>query len=211
MGTLHPVHRQDHAGASVTRCSLPDCPAPTKSRSLCHKHYQQARRKGELAALPRQKRPSSEILRRDELGRKQCCQCGQWLPTDKFYAHSGGADGLRPDCVECGMDNEVKRRHLERLRRYGITQEKLDELIVAQGGECAICCTPFDECVPPGYTVDHDHACCPAYKTCCGNCVRGLLCRRCNGGLGSFGDSVENLQNAIAYLASVAKTMQVPL
>jgi hypothetical protein len=39
--------------------------------------------------------------------------------------------------------------------------------------------------------VDHDH------ET---NKIRGLLCSRCNTGLGLFFDNISNLENAILYL-----------
>lgn len=51
------------------------------------------------------------------------------------------------------------------------------------------------------FVVDHDHTCCPG-KRSCGRCVRGLLCNRCNRALGQFGDDIETLRRAVAYLAA---------
>lgn len=80
---------------------------------------------------------------------------------------------------------------------YGMTIEEHEQMLTEQGGGCAICGTP-----DPGHqdwATDHDHACCPGKKSC-GKCVRGLLCSRCNVGLGMFEDDVERLMSAITYL-----------
>lgn len=73
----------------------------------------------------------------------------------------------------------------KRLRRYGITQAQYDEMLIVQGGVCALCQ------IKPPVDVDHCHS--------TGE-IRGLLCRGCNVGLGQLGDTVEGLQRAITYL-----------
>lgn len=50
--------------------------------------------------------------------------------------------------------------------------------------------------------IDHDHSCCPGEITC-GECIRGILCRRCNSGLGLFRDDWRIAQNAMKYLAGI--------
>ena len=67
----------------------------------------------------------------------------------------------------------------------------------AQGNACAICGT--QDPGKRGWHIDHDHSCCPG-KTSCGLCVRGLLCSRCNIGLGFFLDNINALRAAEAYL-----------
>lgn len=76
-------------------------------------------------------------------------------------------------------------KSLERF--YKMTKEDYEELLKKQKGLCAICKTN------PGVrlSVDHDH------KT---GRVRGLLCRKCNLGIGFLKDSVDFLRNAIDYL-----------
>lgn len=84
------------------------------------------------------------------------------------------------------------------LATWGITPERYTAMLEAQDGRCAIC--GVEECETGArFSVDHDHACCPGQKSC-GECVRGLLCRACNHGLGSFRDSVASLRAAVAYL-----------
>ncbi len=74
---------------------------------------------------------------------------------------------------------------------YGITTQKFDEMLSAQGGVCAIfkgeCNRSNSDCL----CVDHDH------KT---GCVRGLLCFKCNVGLGRFNDDPELIRCAADYL-----------
>ena len=59
----------------------------------------------------------------------------------------------------------------QRIRKYGLTTEQYDELLVAQGGVCAVCAEPPAR---GRLHVDHDHGT---------GRIRGLLCRRCNTGL----------------------------
>ena len=74
-----------------------------------------------------------------------------------------------------------------RLKRdYGITSADYDMLYQQQGGRCRICNKR-----KPKLHVDHCHK---------SQRVRGLLCHKCNVGLGMFEDRVSALNAAIAYL-----------
>lgn len=79
--------------------------------------------------------------------------------------------------------------------RYGITLKQYHDLATAQGNACMLCRHIPDVNSPhPSrryLCVDHDH------RT---GEVRGLLCHRCNVGLGNFKDDIEVLTRAIAYL-----------
>jgi hypothetical protein len=70
-------------------------------------------------------------------------------------------------------------------RKYGLTIEDWNILVEQQNGLCGICREKPPEC------VDHDHVT---------GMVRGLLCKWCNSNLGAFGDNIEGLERAIAYL-----------
>lgn len=77
---------------------------------------------------------------------------------------------------------------------YKLDEASYQKLFNKFDGKCWACKTK------PGYAIDHDHKCCPdRYKTC-GNCIRGILCRECNAGIGLLGDDVTGLENAVAYL-----------
>lgn len=85
----------------------------------------------------------------------------------------------------------------QRLRAsYGIGFKKYERIFHAQDGRCAICRVKgnLDPSKKLPFHVDHDHAT---------GKVRGLLCTRCNIGLGMMKENAENLENAKAYLASI--------
>lgn len=86
--------------------------------------------------------------------------------------------------------NNAERLRLESVaRRYGLTPAQLAELRQSQFNRCGICTREFGPVFRP--EVDHDHAT---------GQVRGLLCCRCNKGIGQFGDNPEHLDNAAIYL-----------
>ena len=99
--------------------------------------------------------------------------------------------------------NPGRRRNNDLLSKYGITLEEFDDMVIAQGGVCAIdgCETPHTE--KRSLAVDHDHACCPGSDSC-GACVRGLICTNCNTALGMVGDSPRRLLGLVQYLAEAS-------
>ena len=120
---------------------------------------------------------------------------GQCVPCRKAYARKWNKDN--PELVAAGKTRRGKQVHLaadHKRRFYGVD---LEEYLDLQGGLCLICCTPMS----PGLDtcVDHDHRCCPGTKSC-GKCVRGLLCRRYNSGLGLFRDDLLLTRSATSYL-----------
>jgi len=80
-------------------------------------------------------------------------------------------------------------RELILKNKYGLTNESYSGLLKYQNNLCAIC---EKECESGrSLAVDHCH------ET---GIVRGLLCRKCNVGIGNFRDSTNLLNKAIAYL-----------
>jgi hypothetical protein len=81
-------------------------------------------------------------------------------------------------------------------REYNMTPERYRHLLDEHGELCGICRKPS---TGKRLSIDHDHACCSGARSC-GQCVRGLLCSRCNLLLGNAGDSTELLEAMVAYL-----------
>lgn len=116
---------------------------------------------------------------------KTCCRCKIEQPTNNFHKSRARSDGLHVECKPC----RSKMARVSHLRdRYGITVEDYNDLLIEQDSKCAIC----SRTVVGSLDVDHDHS--------TGE-VRGLLCNRCNTGLGNFKDNPESLINAANYLS----------
>jgi hypothetical protein len=75
---------------------------------------------------------------------------------------------------------------------YGISTEDYNKLFIKQEGKCKICGKHQSELKVP-LCVDHCHHT---------NMVRGLLCTKCNAGLGNYNDDIILFQNAVNYLNS---------
>lgn len=96
----------------------------------------------------------------------------------------------RRQCKAC--QREVRLRN-----QYGMGAKEFAEELLKQDGLCLICkCAmvvpaPGTKTTPDQAVVDHDH------KT---GAHRGILCSRCNLGLGKFRDDPNLLTAALAYL-----------
>lgn len=106
-------------------------------------------------------------------------------------------------CLDCGKVSPVAGKRLcvrcrnsrlrsDRKRKYGLTEKQIAEMSAEQANACAICRAVFQD-VP---RVDHDHR---------SNQIRGLLCAKCNKGLGHFDDSIQLLFAAARYLSKYTK------
>ena len=78
-------------------------------------------------------------------------------------------------------------------KKYNITEEIYNKILLAQNGVCSIC---HNHQRYKHLAVDHDH------KT---GQVRGLLCENCNRGLGRFFDSHLRLRRAADYIEKALK------
>lgn len=144
-----------------------------------------------------------------EATRKRCVDCRQPKPLDEFHRDRMQPDGRVLRCKDCrriyradwyarNRDGQIayarawKDRNRDRLPgygrkyRHGITTEQYDGMVSEQDGRCAICGRDDGD-----LRVDHCHD---------RSVIRGLLCDRCNRGLGFFADDPERLAAAAAYV-----------
>lgn len=128
---------------------------------------------------------------------RECSACGVFKLASEFQLErderAKGGVTLRAQCRPC-------REHIKWktfiVRTYRITPEQYYEMLDEQEGKCAICKSnsPNSERIESGKLfIDHCH---DTQK------VRGLLCAKCNFGIGYLNDDVNLLQSAIEYINS---------
>lgn len=84
------------------------------------------------------------------------------------------------------------RRKSRRLAtRYNISENEFLDMLIEQGGKCAICQSPYEGRENKRLHVDHNHAT---------GKVRGLLCGFCNRALGWAKDDAKRLEAMLSYI-----------
>lgn len=135
---------------------------------------------------------------------KKCGCCKELRLAVEFSKTVNAHDGLYAYCRECDKSLQKarteqyrtedpegwKRRRAAAVRkyRYGVTDSEYSLLAEAQEYGCAICGQGDQS---EDLCVDHNHA--------TGE-VRGLLCKKCNSGIGLLGDDPARIAAALAYI-----------
>lgn len=84
--------------------------------------------------------------------------------------------------------DRIRTSHLK--RNFGITVVEYNALFEFQNGLCAICGSDNEG---KSFCVDHDHE---------SGKIRGLLCKKCNSGIGFLKDDMNIIKKALFYLGS---------
>lgn len=138
--------------------------------------------------------------------KRRCARCKKQKPLSQFGQKSNG--NLRSYCRPCksARSAEYKAKHPERvrqwnknyrewhpirtkwkyLRKYGLTRDDFDKMVLQQEGRCAIC---HEQLRKPN--VDHNHTT---------GAVRKLLCSRCNAIVGLIETRPIVVRRVISYL-----------
>jgi hypothetical protein len=130
---------------------------------------------------------------------KICSSCKEAKYLKDFSKNKSRPDGYHTQCKLCRSkykpSEESRKKNTERLRIWnrfkatGFTQEDFESKLSEQGGKCAICGTTDSGSM--AFHADHDH------KT---GQKRGVLCHKCNTGLGLLKDDINILCSAINYI-----------
>jgi hypothetical protein len=133
---------------------------------------------------------------------KVCSRCRRELALESFAIRRDRKTPYKNYCKACdsamskeryarspeGKEKRKQGMRARTLAQYGLTPESYLELYNRQHGFCAIC---REDALEDSLNVDHCHVT---------GKVRGLLCGRCNKGLGLFQDSPLLLRLAAEYL-----------
>jgi len=171
-------------------------------------------RREKLERLERRlKRGLPPIADRTTEDGRRCSKCRRRKTLAEFGPTPNSGDGFHSWCREClakdgrkrlTLLSPEKREHRRRWSRrydaekkYGVPFEELERRLEAQGSVCKICSDAIDLWALRSGCVDHDHVTLQ---------IRGILCVKCNAGLGQFRDRPELLASAITYLAEQLKS-----
>lgn len=123
---------------------------------------------------------------------KECYTCKEAKDLEEFHRDSKRPDGRRGNCKPCKQAkdkiwndaNKERNFHYKTLSKYGISGERYRELM-ATSDCCEVCGSETRVC------YDHDHDTME---------FRGVLCQKCNTGVGLLGDSLEDVLRMVDYL-----------
>jgi hypothetical protein len=123
-----------------------------------------------------------------------CVECNRTKARDHFATPTGQQhfkEVLQP--YRKTKDGKAKTRQAMLRYCYDMSIDEYNIRIKTQQHCCIICKQPFvgtgSQSTAP--TVDHCHTT---------NKVRGILCHKCNSGIGMLNDDITLLQNAVKYL-----------
>lgn len=138
------------------------------------------------------------------VGRRRVCKdCEKEFPLSFFLRNSGSKLGRMWCCRPCYATRQETRKARDRIkhrearlaRTHGVPTAEIQSLFSRQEEKCAICRLQLDRHSRDAH-VDHCHAT---------GRIRGILCRKCNHGIGLFQDDAAVLMAAAMYLRGELK------
>jgi hypothetical protein len=129
---------------------------------------------------------------------KQCGKCGETKPIKDFHKSGRNKSGYRGLCKSCEKNRNriwnlknpnASQKHRRKYRyNHCINYKELEERF-EDTTNCECCGVVFGDNKQQKKCVDHY-----------GNVIRGIICGKCNTGLGMFGDNMVGIINAYNYM-----------
>jgi hypothetical protein len=175
-------------------CKAKDCNRQVNAKGYCDKHYRRVKKSGTTEKTDFiQKECNSTECKRSAKSKGLCDMHYRRLKT------TGKTELSVKIKRRCKIENcekphaakDLCRIHYEMIRQKMIIDERAKSIINSNKGLCDICRSDIPGFGRKNLSVDHDHST---------GLVRGMLCQKCNIGLGNFNDSPELLKRAIKYL-----------
>lgn len=195
-----PVKRQKrkHNG----RCSHGDCTRPYYGAGYCAAHYQRSKKGVDMdkpfRVTEKDRRCTQGTCDRPYLASGYCSlhydrmrrktTLDMDAPAKKM--HIGLKFCTVQDCGALHASSGFCKKHVHLHQTHSMTAE---QIFFYANQPCQICGSYEKP------SIDHDHSCCPGNKSC-GKCIRGILCRACNSGIGMLRDDPEILEAGARYL-----------
>lgn len=134
----------------------------------------------------------------------KCNKCEKVKPASKFHVRPSRKRGYHYACKNCHY--QMNRKNLE-LKPIQVRRDYLNKwrgeyrkgVLQKYGDRCGVCQTVILK--EKERHIDHDHVT---------GVIRGVLCRKCNLGLGMFNDSPELLATAISHILKHLEQIERP-
>jgi hypothetical protein len=133
---------------------------------------------------------------------RNCTVCKIDKDDSLFVKRSNRKSGVQSYCKEChnkkmrGSYNSDYMKNYDLVKNYNITLNQFKEMSINQNDRCAICYVHIlDISAKHKKTLCVDHC----HKT---GKIRGLLCDRCNRGIGLFKEDIKIMLKAIEYITN---------
>lgn len=142
---------------------------------------------------------------------KKCTTCGVEKNLNEFFNSKIYKDGKSYRCKSCDniARNAYRAKHRDKHLRwqrernwkhcYGIGRPEFEAMWENQDGMCAICGVKMTNIEIDNDPVNKSNTSCIDHCHSSGR-VRGILCARCNKGLGMFDDDPVKITKAVDYL-----------
>lgn len=159
-------------------CSFPECSNKQKRYNRCEHHLLE-----------------KKVL--SQTYQKRCLMCGVVKSYAQYYLNRGRP---MPRCIPCnnmwaGTHRKLRtgsRKNYDLQRKYSISFEDYNDILLKQGGVCAVCLLPERDCTndrssTKSLAVHHNHTTGEVLALCCGKCNRAM---------GMLGDDPQLLRRA---------------